>query len=112
MKVLTEDAVLVCDHELGTVGIVPTQNLVTISRRKILVENNPEGRPISRCPNIGIAMKPCQRTFAVQSGYSLFVRIGGKPVCLDIVTGVTDGTPPGVKYKVRRPGQDLVSERP
>jgi hypothetical protein len=30
-------------------------------------------------------------------------------VCLDAVTGLTDGTPPGiVKYKVRNAGQRLV----
>jgi hypothetical protein len=39
------------------------------------------------------------------------VRIDGRRVCLDTVTGLTDGTPPGtIKYEVRSPGQDLVSE--
>jgi hypothetical protein len=34
-------------------------------------------------------------------------------VCLDTVTGLTDGTPPGiVTYKVRHAGQALVSEMP
>jgi hypothetical protein len=45
----------------------------------------------------------------VQRGYSEFVRIDGRPVCLESVTGFTDGTPPGVvKYKVNAPGQSLV----
>jgi hypothetical protein len=39
------------------------------------------------------------------------VRIDGCAVCLDTVTGLTDGTPPGiVTYKVRSPGQTLVTE--
>ncbi len=111
MHFLTQDAVLVCAHELGIVGIVATQNLVTVARRSVLVETDPEQRPIAGCPNVGPAIKPCTSTLAVQAGYSDFIRIEGRRVCLDTVTGLTDGTPPGiVKYKVRSPGQDLVSE--
>ncbi len=111
MYLLTEDALVVCQHELGTVSIQPTQDWVTISRRRVLVEPNPEGRPIKACPNIGATIKPCQTTLKVQEGYSDWIRIGGRRVCLDTVTGLTDGTPPGlVKYHVRQPGQQLVSE--
>ncbi len=111
MYFLTQDAVLVCAHELGVVGIVATQNLVTIKRRRVLVETDPEQRPIAGCPNVGPTIKPCTNTLAVQAGYSDFIRIDGRRVCLDTVTGITDGTPPGtVKYKVRSPGQDLASE--
>jgi hypothetical protein len=111
MRVLTEDALLVCNHELGTVRIVATQDLVTVRGRRVLVETDPESRPIVGCPNVGATIKPCQQTLRVQTGYSDLVRINGRRVCLDIVTGLTDGTPPGtVQYKVRQPGQDLVSE--
>jgi hypothetical protein len=111
MKVLTEDALLVCRHELGTVAIEATQSLVTIAGRRVLVETNPEDRPIRLCPNIGVAIKPCTRTLKVKTGYSDFVRIEGRRLCLDTVTGLTDGTPPGVvDYLVRKPGQDLVEE--
>ncbi len=111
MYILTEDALLVCKHELGTVSIKATQDLVTIEKRRMLVENDPEGRSIARCPNVGATIKPCQKTLKVKQGYSDFICIDGKRVCLDTVTGLTDGTPPGtVQYKVRKPGQDLVSE--
>lgn len=110
MEILTEDALLVCRHELGTVDIKPSQDLVTIAGRKVLVDNDPESRPINRCPNIGATIKPCQHTQQVREGYSDWVRIGGQRVCLDTVTGLTDGTPPNtVTYIVRKPGQDLVS---
>lgn len=106
---LTEDALLVCKHEKGKVGINPSQALVTVSGRSVLVENDPENRPISGCPNVGAAIKPCLHTLAVSAGYSDFLRIDGRRVCLDAVTGLTDGTPPGVvKYVVRQPGQDFV----
>ena len=111
--VLTEDAVIVCSHELGLVRIEATQDLVTVAARRLLVEVDPEGRPIVGCPNIGVAIKPCTSTLRVQAGYSEWLRISGRRICLDSIRGLTDGTPPGVvDYKVRHPGQDLVAERP
>ena len=110
---LTEDALLVCKHEMGVVKIVATQTLVTVSGRRVLVDNDPESKSIGGCPNINPAagMRPCLNTLKVQRGYSDFLRIDGRSVCLDTVTGLTDGTPPGVvKYLVRRAGQEFVSE--
>lgn len=109
MLVLTEDALIVCAHELGEVGLAPRQDWVTVNGRKVLVDSDPEARPISKCPNIGIAIKPCQLTLKVDTGYSDFIRVDGQRVCLDTVVGKTDGTPPGVViYHVRQPGQDFV----
>jgi hypothetical protein len=111
MLFLTQEARLVCKHEMGKVQIAARQGLVTIARRAVLVANDPEGRPIVGCPNIGAAIKPCTNTLAVEAGYSQFIRIDGRAVCLDTVTGLTDGTPPGVvKYEVRQAGQAFVSE--
>ena len=111
MQILTEDALLVCNHVLGTVGIQATQGLVTVEGRRVLVETDPENRPIRSCPHIGAMIKPCQRTLPVQKGYSDLLRIEGKRICLDTVTGLTDGTPPGaVSYVVRKPGQEFVEE--
>jgi len=111
MYLLTEDAVLVCAHELGIVGIAAAQHLVKVEDRRVLVEVDPEGRPIVGCPNIGPTIKPCTTTLRVQTGYSDLIRIDGRRACLDTVTGLTDGTPPGtVRYKVRSPGQTLVEE--
>jgi hypothetical protein len=111
MNWLTEDAIITCKHESGIVSIAPTQDLVTIEQRKVLVDDNPEGRSITGCPNIGATIKPCTRTLKVEVGYSNFLLINGQRVCLSSVTGLTDGTPPGVvKYTVRSPGQELVTE--
>ncbi len=109
MELMTEDASVVCAHEQGVVTNDPSQSLVTIAGRRVLVDADPEGRPIRGCPNIGATIKPCLKTLTVTAGYSEFVRIDRHRVCLVTVTGLTDGTPPGVvTYKVRRPGQDLV----
>ena len=108
MFLLTEDALLVCKHELGKVDIKPTQKFVTINQRLILVENNPEARKIAGCP-LTFPFKPCLTTLKVRKGYSEFIRIADKAVCLDSVIGLTDGTPPGtVDYIVRKPGQEFV----
>jgi len=95
MKFLTEDAVLVCEHELGHVGLSPIQNLVTINHRKVLVETDPESRPISGCPNYGLTIKPCLTTLRVQVGYSTFIRVNHRKVCLDTVTGSDRWNPAG-----------------
>jgi hypothetical protein len=109
MDLLTEDADLRCAHDLGKVSVAPTQHWVRISGRKVLVQNNPESRSISGCPNYGPTIKACTTTLAVRSGYSSFIAIDGKPICLSSVTGLTDGTPPGsVKYYVRNSGQSWV----
>jgi len=109
---LTLDARVVCRHELGVVGLIATQKLVTVKRRPLLVESDPEGRPISGCPMYGIAIKPCTNTLAVQTGYSSLVRIQGRRLCLSTVSGLTDGTPPGtVKYEVRAAGQAILAQR-
>jgi hypothetical protein len=109
MLALTEDALLVCAHVHGKVKVAIRQDYVTIAKRRVLIDDDPEHRPIHGCPEVG-AMKPCLHTLTVQEGYSEFIRIDGRRVCLDTVTGLTDGTPPGiVKFKVRRPGQNWVS---
>lgn len=106
---LTEDAVLVCSHEVGVVANTTTQSFVTIKHRRVLIENNPENRTIVGCPNTGPSIKPCLKTLKVKRGYSSFIRINGHRVCLSSVVGYTDGTPPGtVTYQVRSAGQKLV----
>lgn len=113
MYLLTEDAAIDCDHELGHVGLDASQHLVSIGGSPVLVGPDPVGRPISGCPNsIPVAgIVPCRTTLAVRTGYSGLLAIDGHAVCLDTVAGFTDGTPPGtVSYTVTRPGQTLVSE--
>jgi hypothetical protein len=110
MLILTIDAVILCDHPPGKVKLEISQKLVTISGREVLVEKDPEGRPIAGCPNYGLGIRPCLHTMPVKEGYSELLRIEGRRVCLDSVHGLTDGTPQGgVDYKVRAPGQDFVS---
>lgn len=108
MKLLVTGAILRCGHD-GIVKNAPSQDWVRVAGLPVLVDHDPQGRDIGMCPHMGVNIKSCTKTLLVQTGYSGFVRIGGKAVCLDTVEGFTDGTPPGaVKYTVRRPGQTFV----
>lgn len=107
MRIVTVDAVVRCGHD-GRVGNAASQQWVRIGGA-VLVDADPERRPVTGCPNIGPTMKPCTTTLAVQSGYSQWIRIGGKRVVLSNLDGLTDGTVPGtVHYTVREPGQGFV----
>jgi hypothetical protein len=109
---LTEDARLVCGHEAGFVAIIATQNLVTVDGRRVLVAPDPEGRTIDHCPWVGPGLKPCNLTLVAKQGYSSWLRVDGRTVCLDTIRGFADSIPPATfDYFVRRPGQQLVSEQ-
>lgn len=111
MRLLTLQAILHCDHQSGLVALKARQQFVRIDGIAVLVEDDPVNCAIGGCPNVGPAIKPCTTTLPVHQGYSSLVRIDGHRACLDTVTGLTDGTPPGtVEYRVRWPGQDYVAE--
>jgi hypothetical protein len=111
MFFITEDAVITCKHPVGLVQNVPSQDWLTIAKRRVLVEADPEGRTINGCANSGVGIKKCTTALKVMAGYSGLIRIGGKRLCLDTITGFTDGTPPGLyKYVVINPAQPFVQE--
>jgi len=107
---LTEDATLICDHG-GRVSLTTTQDYVRIEKKRILIQPNPESRGIAGCPNSNplVGILSCRTTLEVRQGYSEFVHIDRKPVCLQTVLGYTDGSPPRIaNYKVVDPAQVFV----
>lgn len=106
---LTEKSVLHCLHPAaGKVDLKVTQSFVKISGGRVSIQANTLKRPISGCKHpASTNSKPCTLTLSVSTGYSRFIRINGKPVCLGTVNGVTDSVPPS-KYQVTRPGQNFV----
>ncbi|GAA1524017.1 hypothetical protein GCM10009827_045530 [Dactylosporangium maewongense] len=108
MKLVTVRAVVRCGHD-GRVRNNASQHWVTVGGADVLVDDDPQGRAVAGCPNIGPTMKPCALTLAVQAGYSDWIRVDGKRVALSNLDGLTDGTVPGtVHYTVRDPGQSFV----
>ncbi len=110
MKMLTVQAKVICKHVTGVVvDLLASQDMVHIRNEPVLVEHDPEGKTILGCANVSLTIKPCTTTLRVQQGYSSFIYINGHRVCLDAVSGLTDGTPPGVvKYVVADPAQHFV----
>jgi hypothetical protein len=104
------DALVLCSHELGKVVLRPSQTWVRVGGEPLLVDPDPEHRPIIGCPNLTVATKPCTSTLGVRRGYSELVAIGGRAVCLDGLRGTTDGMGGVFDYAVSRPGQRLVAE--
>jgi hypothetical protein len=108
--VLTKDAYFLCDHD-GRAEPAARQSYVLINATPVLVHGDPVGRTIHGCTNFNppLGLKPCGTTLKVLNGYSTFIRISGRPICLSTVEGMTDGTPPGaVRYSVHRSGQDWI----
>ena len=109
MELVLERAVIKCGHD-GSVANVARQQWVRVDGSPVLVDDDPEGRSIAGCPNVGATMKPCTKTLKVIRGYRDWVRVDGHRVVGDDLDGLTDGTVPGtVHYTVRDPGQRFVA---
>jgi hypothetical protein len=115
VRVLTEDAVLKCDHG-GVVDIKPRQDWIRISGRAVLIEDDPLNRSVHRCPMITPTTPACARTISISEApsYAAFVRVQTKGddrrrLCLDSTTGHTDWSRMAtVNYNVTSSGQDFV----
>ena len=51
MQLLTEDALIVCAHVLGTVGLSPRQNLVSIAHRPAVSTYHDRHLVLDRLPD-------------------------------------------------------------
>ncbi len=110
---ITQKAVLQCDHLTGIVGIIASQTFVTIEKIPILVKGDLVSRPIAGCPiPASGGSKPCLTTINETKGHSKFIFIRNIPVCLKSLKGLTDGVPPGsINYTVNQAGQNFMVEK-
>lgn len=94
--VVTTNARIVCVHG-GQVQLSPRQTTVTIQGAPVLRETDIMGSPIVGCAQPPtISSKPCTTVVAVLPGGSApTVTAGGMPVHTDVLSGMTDGVPPG-----------------
>ncbi|WP_208348324.1 hypothetical protein [Pseudaestuariivita rosea] len=111
MLLITKKANIRCAHQLGKVELKATQRFVRIQGQPILVKHDTQGCKIDGCPPIP-PLKPCLVTLNEVVGHSDFIRIGGRPVSLNLLQGLTSGDPPGtVPYTVHAAGQSLVRQK-
>jgi hypothetical protein len=109
MEWITESSVIRCAHD-GQVVSLASQHWVRVGGSAALVADDPQGRVVARCPNVGPTMKPCTVTLKVAKGYSGLVRVDGHAIVLSSLDGLTDGTVPGtVHYQVRAARQHFVT---
>ena len=107
--IAVEGASVRCSHRLGRAKPRSSRPFLRINGRAVLVREDLPANAISWCPNYGVALKPCQTTLPLVSGFSRFVFADGRPVAFVNAVGPTDGVPPGVTiYSIRDPGQELV----
>lgn len=106
--IVTTNATIVCIHG-GQVTLLPRQVQVQIQGGNVLCEGDLSGAPIVGCtqpPSPGT--KPCTLVVSTLPGSSApTVTVGGRPVLLSTLSGLTDGVPPGT-IMVVQPGQVTV----
>src|SRR3712207_5606533 len=95
--IVTSNATILCAHG-GRVTLIPRQATVTIAGGSVLCEPDLVGAPILGCAQApSPSTKPCTTVVTTLPGStSLKVLVGGRPVYVATLSGMTDGVPPGV----------------
>jgi hypothetical protein len=106
--IITSNAIITCIH-CGQVVLVPTQAQVVVQGGAVLCEPDLVGSPIVGCAQPPTpTTKPCTTVISTLPGSSdPQVTVGGRPVYLATLSGITDGVPPGTII-VASPGQTVV----
>ena len=103
--ILNNVGVVICPHG-GRVTLIPRQFGVLAQTGYVICEGDLTGAPIVGCRKpFAIGSAPCRTVVEVLPGStSPIVAVGGQPVCLETLTGLTDGVPPAT-VEVAFPGQ-------
>lgn len=96
-SIVTTNATIMCPHG-GRVTLLPRQTQVVVQGGPALCEPDLVGAPIVGCAQpASPSSKPCTAVVSTLPGSSSpRVTVGGRPVYLDTLTGMTDGVPPGM----------------
>jgi hypothetical protein len=106
--VVTTNATIMCVHG-GQVTLLPRQVQVQAGGGNVLCEGDLSGASIIGCAQPpSPSTKPCTTVVSTLPGSSApTVTVGGRPVLLATLSGMTDGVPPGT-IMVVQPGQMTV----
>jgi hypothetical protein len=105
--IVNSNAAIMCPHG-GRVMIVPRQSQILVQGGPALCEPDLVGAPIVGCAQApSPTTKPCTTVISTLPGSSSpRVLVGGRPVYLSTLSGLTDGVPPGV-IQVVDPGSTV-----
>jgi hypothetical protein len=93
-NVLTEASSVTCGHE-GTVATSGDGRL-KVQGSSVLLQAGVTGKMVSGCKTASSnSTSPCASVTSLASGTASKLMIGGQPVLLQGITGVTNGVPPG-----------------
>jgi hypothetical protein len=93
---LTENSKLVCAHQ-GALQLTASQSKLTVSGAKVLVEGDLPPAAIQNCitpsvpPPAPSVSKPCMNVTSSIGGVAAKMKVQGKGVLLEDITGLTDG---------------------
>ncbi len=94
--VLTEKSSIVCANQ-GAVQLTATQSKLSVAGAKVLVTGDLASAPISHCTTVTNTMtgtKQCMMIVSAVGGVSAKLKVAGKGVLLDTLSGTTDGLVP------------------
>jgi hypothetical protein len=106
--ILNSNAEVICAHG-GRVVLIPRQVAVTVQGGAVMRGPDLIGAPIVGCPvPVTLVTSPCITVVSVLPGsFAPNVLVGGLPVCLETLSGLTNGRPPA-PIVVAFPGQTAV----
>lgn len=99
--VLISNSNVTCGH-LGKVQVSSSAKL-RVNGQPVLLKSSIENKTVANCgtvPNPNTGAKPCTKVIAVSTGEATKLKVGGKAVILDTLTGDTDGTVGGTPQKL------------
>jgi hypothetical protein len=92
--VLTKESTLQCAHS-GAVKLIPTQTKLTVAGNAVMVDGDLSGAPISGCLTVtdpNTSALTCLTVVSASGGVATKLKVGGKGVLLQDVSGQTNGT--------------------
>lgn len=108
-SVLTENSTVTCAHQ-GTVQLRAGQSKLSVDGSKVLVDGDLTDCAISGCITVtdpNTSSKTCTSTTAAVGGVASKLKVNGKGVLLEDISGQTDGTVSGTlqTWSVQDAGQ-------
>lgn len=95
--VLTADSIIHCPHSPGKLALTGITHKLTVQGKPVLVKADILATSVQGCPNPTSSPPPshtCTKINSVSSGEATKLKVGGVPVMLDTLAGLTDGFPP------------------